>query len=172
MTNEKNNSFQVICLTGTPGTGKSTWAKVLEKKLRLYRLDLQEYYKIVSVTYNYSKQCYDVDLKKFVRLVKEKILWSKKEKYLGLVIDTHISHKLPPKLIDLCVVLICSDLKKLEKRLIKRKYSQKKIRENLDTEIFQVCLTEAQEQGHKIVSFDTSKKILQKEFLTKTTKSL
>ena len=172
MINKRNNNFQVICLTGTPGTGKSTWAKVLKKKLKWYRLDLQDHYKTVSVTYDYNKQCYDIDLKKFVKLVKERISWAKKEEYSGLIIDTHISHKLSSKLIDLCVVLVCSDLKKLERRLLKRKYSQKKIRENLDTEIFQVCLNEAQEQGHKIVTFDTSKKILQKEFLIKTTQLL
>ena len=63
-------------------------------------------------------------------------------------------------------------MKKLEKRLKERKYSKKKIRENLDAEIFQICLNEAKENGHKVVTFDTSKKISQKEFVSRVKKSL
>lgn len=144
---------KLIAITGSPGVGKSTLAKFLVKKLKLERLDLHHYYRHISVSYNRSKQSYDVDYRKFEKLVKEKLGASKK----GLVIDSHISHLLPPKLVDLCIVLICSDLKKLEKRLKARKYSKKKIRENLDAEIFQVCLLEAKEKEHKIVVFDTAK---------------
>ena len=38
----------------------------------------------------------------------------------------------------------------LKKRLEKRGYSKQKIRENMDAEIFDVCLNEAKEEGHKI----------------------
>jgi len=58
----------------------------------------------------------------------------------------------------LCIVTKC-DLKKLESRLKKRKYSQSKIRENLDAEIFDVCLNEAKENGHKIMVVDTTKRV-------------
>ncbi len=159
--------FPIICISGTPGTGKSTWSKVIEKKLGFYRLDLHHHYKQVATKYDRSKQCFDIDLKLFTKLVKDKIKLAKKEGHTGIVIDTHISHLLLPKLVDMCVILTCSNLKKLEKRLLERKYSKKKIRENLDTEIFQVCLTEAQELGHNIVTFDTSKRVLQKDFLEK-----
>jgi broad-specificity NMP kinase len=46
-------------------------------------------------------------------------------------------------------------LKKLKKRLEKRNYSKSKIRENLDAEIFDVCLVEAKEKGHKIKVIET-----------------
>ncbi|HLD39950.1 MAG TPA: AAA family ATPase [Candidatus Nanoarchaeia archaeon] len=143
----------LIAISGSPGVGKSTLAKFLIKKLKFDRLDLHHHYKRISNSYNRSKQSYDVDYSKFEKLVKEKLAEAKK----GLIIDSHISHLLPKKMVDLCIVLVCSDLKKLEKRLKARNYSKKKIRENLDAEIFQICLTEAEEKGHTIIVSDTAR---------------
>ncbi|MBI2582303.1 AAA family ATPase [Candidatus Woesearchaeota archaeon] len=158
----------VISISGSPGVGKSTLAKSLAKKLHLDRLDLHHYYKKISTGYNRSKQSYDINYSKFERLVKEKLDQSKK----GLIIDSHISHLLPKKLVNVCIVLTCSDLKKLEARLKRRKYPQKKIRENLDAEIFQVCLIEAKEGKHKILIFDTAKGMDEKKILKELNKRL
>ena len=154
--------MKVISITGTPCTGKSTLTKYLEKKLGFKRLDLHRYYKQISTGYDYSKKCYDIDMKKLEKLVKEK-----KD---NLIVDSHISHLL--KKVDLCVVLTCSNLKKLEKRLKERKYSQKKIRENLDAEIFQVCLNEAKERKHKIIVIDTGKRFSKEELVKNIKKFL
>ena len=143
----------LIAISGSPGVGKSTLAKFLTAKLHFDRLDLHPHYKRISTGYDRSKQSYDINYTKFEKLAKEKL----KEAPKGLVIDSHISHLLPQKLVDLCIVLICSDLKKLERRLHKRKYPKKKIRENLDSEIFQVCLEEAKERKHTLLVFDTAK---------------
>ena len=148
----------LIIITGTPCTGKSTLAKALIRKLGYERLGLHHHYTTISSGYNKKKQAYDIDKKKFIALIKRKLSQTKK----GLVVDSHISHLLPHKLVDVCIVLTCSNLKLLQKRLKKRKYSKEKIRENLDAEIFQVCLLEAREQKHKIIVFDTSKDKIQK----------
>ena len=145
---------KLIIITGTPGTGKSTLARAIAKKYKLFRLDLHKYYQKVSVSYNKQKQCYDVDLQKLEQLVQKTM----QEHPQGVIFDSHISHLLPKRIVQLCIVLTCSNLKELEKRLKRRKYSQAKIKENLEAEIFQVCLEEAQERGHKIKVIDTSLK--------------
>ena len=50
-------------------------------------------------------------------------------------------------------------MKILKKRLKKKKYSENKIRENLDAEIFDICLNEAKESRHKVIVIDTTKGI-------------
>lgn len=142
----------LIIISGTPGTGKSTLAQALAKRLGYQRLDLHHHYKSISSGYNKNKQAYDIDKQKFTALVRKKLSSAKK----GLIVDSHISHLLPGKLVGLCIVLTCSNLKVLQKRLQKRKYPQQKIRENLDAEIFQICLMEARERGHKTLVFDTA----------------
>ena len=116
--------------------------------------------------YETTKKCYTIDYPKFKKLVLQKLTQSK----IGLIIDSHIAHHLPKAMVDRCIVLTCSNLKELQKRLAKRKYSLRKIRENIDAEIFQVCLMEAKEKGHKILHQDTSattKKKLLLEILKK-----
>ena len=141
-----------IVITGTPGVGKSRLAVALGKK-GFWRLDIHHHYKDLSTTYNRSKQCYDLDMKKVEKLVREK-----SKEHPKMVVDSHVAHLLPKKEIDLCVVLICSNLKLLQRRLEKRGYPKKKIRENLDAEIFQICLLESLERNHKVIVFDVGRK--------------
>ena len=76
----------------------------------------------------------------------------------GIVIDSHLSHYLPKKYVNLCIITKCG-LKELERRLKKKNYSKQKIRENLDAEIFDVCLNEAKENKHNVIIIDTTKGI-------------
>ncbi len=145
--------MRVLAITGTPGTGKSTLAKLLEKKLGFFRLELHSHYPEISTGYDKRNKCYEVDGIKFEKLVRRTIK-EKEGKFPGIIIDTHMSHKLSKRMIDLCIVLTCSDLKELERRLKKRRYSKTKTRENLDAEIFQTCSVEARERGHKIIVFN------------------
>ena len=58
-------------------------------------------------------------------------------------------------------------MKELEKRLKRKKYPRNKIRENLDCEIFDICLNEAKERKHKMAIIDTTKKVNTKEIIKK-----
>ena len=78
------------------------------------------------------------------------------KKIKGAVIDSHLSHYLPKKYVNLVVVTKCN-IGELNKRLKKRKYSEAKIRENLQAEIFDVCCSEAFEGKHKLIVVDTTK---------------
>ena len=164
--------MKVLIVTGTPGTGKTTLAKELAKEKKFLYLDGKEVIKNAKLDKKYDKKrdCAIIDERKFaaelIKIIenvkknnKEKTdiidktnkikNTQKNEKIKGIIIDSHLSHFLPKKYVDLCIVTK-TELKTLQKRLLKRKYSKEKIRENLDAEIFDVCLEEAKEQGHKI----------------------
>ena len=143
----------VIIISGTPGTGKTTLARRLAKELKHKLVDVNKLIKEKSLSEGYDKErkCEIVDTK---RLNKELIKLIKKDK--RLVIDSHLSHYLPKKYVDFCIITKC-ELKELEKRLKRKSYSKAKIREDLDVEIFDTFRIEALEAGHKVVVVDTSK---------------
>ncbi|MBI2523054.1 adenylate kinase family protein [Candidatus Woesearchaeota archaeon] len=85
----------------------------------------------------------------------------------GIIIDSHLSHYLPKKYVNLCIITKC-DLKELERRLKKKNYSKQKIRENLDAEIFDICLNEAKERVHRAIVINTTKGINIGEISRKT----
>mgnify|MGYP001580649124 CR=1 FL=1 len=92
---------------------------------------------------------------------------NKLKKFKGIIIDSHLSHYLPKKYADICIVTKCS-LNVLEKRLKEKKYDKNKVRENLDAEIFDICLNEANESRHKVIVIDTTKGINIGEISRKT----
>ena len=144
-----------IIVSGTPGTGKTELAKALAEKLGYKYIDVNKLIKENSLSdgYDNEKKCEIVGVKKLSRFLVDFIKKSKQ----NLVIDSHLAHCIPPKHIDLCIITKCG-LKELKKRLEKRKYNNEKIRENLDSEIFDICLNEAVEKGHTILIIDTTGK--------------
>ncbi|MBS3105468.1 AAA family ATPase [Candidatus Woesearchaeota archaeon] len=158
--------MKTIIVTGTPGTGKTTIAKKLANRLKYHYLDVNKIinkYKL-SEGYDRKRKTKIVDIKKLNKLLIKKIKTLKKsnitknriKKYKGIVIDSHLSHYLPKKYVDFCIVTKCN-IKELNKRLKKRKYSKNKIEENIQAEIFNVCLEEAKKKKHKIIEIDTTK---------------
>lgn len=146
--------MKAIIITGTPGTGKTIIAKKIAKEKNAKYIDVNK----IIVKYNLREK-YDrkrrtwvVDVNKLNKILIDLINKNKKR----LVIDSHLSHYLPKKYVGLCIVTKC-DLKVLKKRLEKRGYIKSKIRENMDAEIFDVCLNEAKEFGHKVKVIDTTK---------------
>ncbi|MCX6712025.1 MAG: adenylate kinase family protein [Candidatus Woesearchaeota archaeon] len=143
----------IICITGSVSTGKTTLAKRIASKIKGKYIDVNKIitkYKL-SEGYDKKRKSKIVDIKKLNKVLIDLIKKSK-----NLVIDSHLSHYLPKKYVDLCIVTKCN-LKILKKRLEKRGYDKDKIRENLDAEIFDVCLNEAKEKGHKIKIINTTK---------------
>ncbi|MBD3310448.1 AAA family ATPase [Candidatus Woesearchaeota archaeon] len=145
---------RVIAVTGTPGTGKTILAKKICKEFGFKYVDVNEIIDEYGLKefYDRKRKCFAIDVKKLVKVLVKLIRDSEKD----IVVDSHLSHYIPKKHVDLCIITKCS-LDKLEKRLEKRGYPRKKIRENLDCEIFDVCLNEAKESGHDIKVVDTGK---------------
>jgi len=143
-----------IIVTGSVGTGKTTIAKNLSKLKNYKYIDVNKLVeeKKLYDSYDEERKAKIVDVKKLNRCLIKLIENSRKT----LIIDSHLSHFLPSKYVKECIVTKC-DIKVLKKRLEKRKYSKQKIRENLDTEILDVCLTEALEYKHKVKIIDTTK---------------
>ena len=146
---------KAIIVTGTPATGKTTVAKNLAKKLGYAYIDVNELIKKnkLSEGYDRKRRCKIIDTSKLGKILGKIIKNSKKK----VVTDSHLSHHLPVELVDICVVTKCN-LKLLSMRLKKRKYPLNKIKENLQCEIFDVCLNEAHEKGHKTIIFETDRK--------------
>jgi adenylate kinase len=145
-------NFMKLIITGTPGTGKTTLALALSKSLNFEYLDIN------TIIDNYNlKQSYDNTRNSFiideVKLsnILNKILMKKS----NIIIDSHLSHFISKDIIDFCIVTKCS-LKMLKKRLITRGYSTKKVRENMDAEIFDICLIESFEAKHNVIVLDTT----------------
>ncbi len=147
--------MKTIVITGTPGTGKSTLAALLCKTFHYTRIDVNNVIKQyhLSEGYDRRRKTKIIDTKKLNTVLQQIIQNSS----TPLVIDSHLAHDLPKRYVDVCVVTT-TDLGTLKKRLQKRRYSTKKITENLQAEIFHVCLEEAQKRGHKIMAVNTSNK--------------
>jgi len=136
----------IIIVSGTPGTGKTTFAKKIAKEQNLKYIDVKEIIEKnkLSEEFDKEKDTDIIDVEKLNSVLLEII---KKEK--NIVIDSHLSHYLPKEYVDKCYITKC-DLGELKKRLEERGYSKEKVRENLDAEIFDTCRIEALEAGHDV----------------------
>ena len=129
----------IIFISGTPCTGKTTVSEVLSEKLNwnlvkvndlaisnnlVLGIDEEKGYKIIDIdNLNTSLQN----------------IISKEE---NLIVEGHLSHLCSGA--DKMIVLRCRP-EILEERLSSRKYSSSKIRENLEAEAMGVCSAEAYE---------------------------
>lgn len=168
--------IKAIIISGTPGTGKTTLSKKLAKRLNYYYLDVNRLiseYKLYE-GYDKKRNAKVVDIAKLNKaLAKEIDTLTKKPisekpnikipikyrqltKINGIIIDSHLSHYLPKKYVRLCIITKCG-IRELNKRLKKKRYSKNKIQENLQAEIFDICLNEARERKHKFMAVDTTK---------------
>jgi adenylate kinase len=142
-------------ITGNPGVGKHTSAKIIAEKIDAEIIDIND----VAIDNNATRKNialgFDVDVKKLVRLL-EKLLKTKRD----LVIVGHLApYVLKPAGISLVAVLRRSPYE-LEKTLKKRGYSVDKVRENVASEILGTLLYDSLKTfgKGKVAEFDTTGK--------------
>lgn len=131
--------LEAIIVTGTPGTGKTTLTKLLQKEgyivLDVGKLVVEE--KLYD-SYDKERQSYVVNDKKLRRYLIKELEQNLTD--LPLILDGHVM-RLPPRFISHCIVLRCS-IRNLRQRLEERDYSEPKIDENVEAEIMEVILTD------------------------------
>ena len=151
--------MKTIIVTGTPGTGKTTLSKKLARKLKYCYLDVNSIISKYNLSEGYDRKRKSkiIDVSKLnKKLIFEIMDIKENNKHSGIIIDSHLSHYLPGKYSDFCIVTKC-DIGQLNKRLKRKDFHQSKIKENIEAEIFDVCLNEAKERKHKIITVNTAK---------------
>jgi len=136
----------IIVISGSVGSGKTSISKELSKKLSYDVVHLNDKAKIFKLNDDESVQTFDFDLDKLLVNV-EKEIKLLKENGKNVIFESHFAHFINPDLIDMLFV-INRDLKDLKKEYIKRKYNDKKIKDNLEVESFNLCFYEAIEEGY------------------------
>ena len=144
-----------LCITGTPGVGKTTISLKIAKIMGAKYIDLG---KLVIKQgwisgYNHARRSFIVSDEIAGKL---KLYLTKFEKY---VIDTHYCELVPSECIDMVVVLrLRPDV--LFERLSMRGYSSKKVCENTLAEVLDSCLISAIEAHgrDRVIEVDTTGK--------------
>jgi adenylate kinase len=142
-------------ITGNPGVGKHTTAKIIAEKINADIIDINDVAIDNNATGKKTDLGLDVDVKRLGRLL-EKQLKAERD----LVIVGHLApYVLRPVGISLVAVLRRSPYE-LEKTLKKRGYSVDKVRENVASEILGTSLYDSLKTfgKRKVAEFDTTGK--------------
>ena len=135
-----NNIPEKIIITGTPGVGKTTIAKILSEKIGLEYISANEFLKKEK---GIKKTIADLNKLKKLKYKKHAI------------IEGHLCCEV--KLGETIYVLRLNP-KELEKRLKKRKYSKKKIEDNILSELLDYCLIVSEKKYKKVIQIDCTGK--------------
>lgn len=146
---------KAIVIAGTPGTGKTTVARLLARRINAVHLDVSRYVidNKLYIDYDPKHLSYVIDEEKVVKELVELITRSNR----CVIIDTHYPEILPSSIVDYVFVLRTNPFI-LEKRLKKKGWPWRKIRENVMAEILSVVTSNAINRfgEEKVFEIDTS----------------
>lgn len=138
-------------MAGTPGVGKSAFARLLAKKLNAKLLRLDQWVRERGIGGPAENGVWEVDPKQMAREF-SKVTWG------DVVVEGSLSHYLPSELLSAVVVLRLHP-KLLEQRLRRRGYDQEKIRQNVEAEAIDLVLVESLERhGNRVYQLDLTGK--------------
>ncbi len=132
---------RVIVITGSPGVGKSVISKALAEKLRGFYVSLSEIVEReeLVLTVDFERDTVVADLDK----LRDKVSQIIQNASLDVIVDGHYApYIVPSSLVSYSFVLRMEPYK-LEKRLRARGYNERKVLENMVSEILDVCLVDA-----------------------------
>ncbi|MCS7386960.1 MAG: adenylate kinase family protein [archaeon GB-1867-005] len=132
---------KVIVIQGSPGTGKSTVAKKLTSVLNATHIDISRLIEDEKLYVGIDERRSGAKIADKRRLLK-KLVEIIESSDRDVVVEGHFADIVPRKLIK-CAIVLRVDPRELEKRLIKRKWPIKKVRENVLAEVLDECLIRA-----------------------------
>jgi adenylate kinase len=135
-----------IALTGTPGTGKTTAAKLLP--FRVIDLNALVRDEELSLGTDPERGCLVADVDSLARRVEE---LAPEEDDEMVILEGHFSHQLASE-----AIVLRTKPAVLRERLSMRGYSEKKIKENLEAEALDVILVEATEWCDRTSEIDAT----------------
>lgn len=158
---DPNQKLPNILITGTPGVGKTSFAILLQDKLKEVK-NLQftniNIGKLVNEKKLYKTWNKEFDVPEFDE---DMIIDNLEEaaKQGGLIIDFHSSGFFPESWFSLVVLLRCNNTE-LYDRLKARGYSDKKITENIDCEIMEVTAEEVRDSYKKEIILELKSEVI------------
>ncbi|HHV24239.1 MAG: adenylate kinase family protein [Methanosarcina sp.] len=145
----------LIGLTGTPGTGKTSVSKFLERKRHWKVIHLNDLIKEEHLYTEIDKErdavIADMQL---VRQRLEEIISGRENEVI--ILESHLAHYIADT-----VIILRAYPPVLKMRLEARGYSEEKIRENIEAEALDVILVEAFEWCEKVFEINTTEKSIE-----------
>ncbi|MBS7651755.1 adenylate kinase family protein [Candidatus Bathyarchaeota archaeon] len=140
----------LLVLTGVPGVGKSSVARILSKRLKGTHIDLTELTlkENLNLGFDEERGVAIADLEIIRRRVKE--IYDTSEG--PIIVEGHFAHDVVPAKMASMVFVLRRAPWRLKSELERRGYGRMKVRENVEAELLDVSLVEALEAyGEEIV---------------------
>lgn len=133
--------IRVLVITGTPGVGKTVTSKVLADRLGALYVSLTELVKNENLVLGIDEQrdTLIADIKKLSKRVRAIISSSPKD----IIVDSHYAPDVISSMSASYIFVLRRDPSDLKTKLQERGYSEKKVLENVASEVLDVCLSSA-----------------------------
>ena len=143
----------MLVITGSPGVGKHTIAKIIAKKLGLKLIDINSAAIKNNAIMSKDKSGYVVDIKKLSLIMRKKI---KKDCLVVGHLAPYVLKKSDPSL----VAVIRRSPYELKKVYAKRGYDQQKVMDNVSSEVIGICFYDTIKRfgERKVAEFDSTGK--------------